>query len=240
MKKVVKRKKKNNRKWFVLTGIDIFLVFVIVGILLFTKNPFEFHSPDTLIALSQLEVNIPKPEHRELSLVMVGDALIHGSVYKDAYQNGTYDFRPMLSLVKPITESFDLAYYNQETILGGTVLGLSSYPRFNSPYEVGDAFLDAGFDLTSLATNHTLDKGEQGVLNSLAYWHDKNMITAGQYSSLEDRNQKRIYEKNGIKFAFFSYTTVTNGLLPPSGKEYLTNIYSYEKAKKDIEQERLD
>ena len=62
------------------------------------------------------------------------------------------------------------------------------------------------------------------------------MITAGQYSSLEDRNQKRIYEKNGIKFAFFSYTTVTNGLLPPSGKEYLTNIYSYEKAKKDIEQ----
>ena len=167
---------------------------------------------------------------------MVGDALIHGSVYKDAYQNGTYDFRPMLSLVKPITESFDLAYYNQETILGGTELGLSSYPRFNSPYEVGDAFLDAGFDLTSLATNHTLDKGEQGVLNSLAYWHDKNMITAGQYSSLEDRNQKRIYEKNGIKFAFFSYTTVTNGLLPPSGKEYLTNIYSYEKAKKDIEQ----
>ena len=236
MKKVVKRKKKNNRKWFVLTGIDILLVFVIAGILLFTKNPFEFHSPDTLIALSQLEVNIPKPEHRELSLLMVGDALIHGSVYKDAYQNGTYDFRPMLSLVKPITESFDLAYYNQETILGGTELGLSSYPRFNSPYEVGDAFLDAGFDLTSLATNHTLDKGEQGVLNSFAYWHDKNMITAGQYSSLEDRNQKRIYEKNGIKFAFFSYTTVTNGLLPPSGKEYLTNIYSYEKAKKDIEQ----
>ena len=60
MKKVVKRKKKNNRKWFVLAGIDIFLVFVIAGILLFTKNPFEFHSPDTLIALSQLEVNIPK------------------------------------------------------------------------------------------------------------------------------------------------------------------------------------
>ena len=82
MKKVVKRKKKNNRKWFVLAGIDIFLVFVIAGILLFTKKPFEFHSPDTLIALSQLEVNIPKPEHRELSLVMVGDALIHGSVIR--------------------------------------------------------------------------------------------------------------------------------------------------------------
>lgn len=236
MKKCVKRKKQSHQKWFVLAILDFILVFVIVGILLFPKDSREIHSPDTLIALSQLEVEIPKTEHKELSLVMVGDALIHGSVYKDAYQNGTYDFRPMLELIKPITQSFDLAYYNQETILGGTELGLSSYPRFNSPYEVGDAFLDAGFNLASLATNHTLDKGEKGVLNSLAYWQDKDIITAGQYSSFESRNQKQIYEKNGIKFAFFSYTTVTNGLLPPSGKEYLTNIYSYEKAKKDIEQ----
>ena len=232
----MKRKKQSHQKWFVLAILDFILVFVIVGILLFPKDSREIHSPDTLIALSQLEVEIPKTEHKELSLVMVGDALIHGSVYKDAYQNGTYDFRPMLELIKPITQSFDLAYYNQETILGGTELGLSSYPRFNSPYEVGDAFLDAGFNLASLATNHTLDKGEKGVLNSLAYWQDKDIITAGQYSSFESRNQKQIYEKNGIKFAFFSYTTVTNGLLPPSGKEYLTNIYSYEKAKKDIEQ----
>ena len=54
--------------------------------------------------------------------------------------------------------------------------------------------------------------------------------------SFEDReNNIKVLEKNGIKYAFFSYTTVTNGLLPPSGKEYLTNIYEKNKVLKDIE-----
>ena len=52
----------------------------------------------------------------KLSLVMVGDALLHGSVYKDAYINGTYDFTKQLELIKPIIKNYDLAFYNQETI----------------------------------------------------------------------------------------------------------------------------
>ena len=90
--------------------------------------------------------------------------------------------------MKPIISSYDLAFYNQESILGGTELGLSSYPRFNSPYEVGDAFLDAGFNLVSLANNHTLDRGEVAIRNSLNYWKDKKAYTAGSYESEEDRS----------------------------------------------------
>lgn len=66
-------------------------------------------------------------------MLMVGDALIHSAVYEDARQaDGTYDFTPMLSVIKPISSQYDLAYYNQETILGGASLGYSNYPRFNS------------------------------------------------------------------------------------------------------------
>ena len=60
-----------------------------------------------------------------LSLVMVGDGLIHGAVYSDAYHNGKYNFYSMLSEMKPIISSYDLAFYNQESILGGSELGLS-------------------------------------------------------------------------------------------------------------------
>ncbi len=182
------------------------------------------------------EVAIKIPEEKEASLVMIGDALIHSTVYQDAYQSdGSYDFKPMLSHIKPMVANYDLRYYNQETILGGSELGYSNYPRFNSPQEVGDAFLDAGFNLVSLATNHTMDKGEQGVLNSLAYWKDKPAFTAGSYSSFEERDRVKIKEINGIRYAFFSYTTWTNGLETPVGKEYLNNVYSDELAKKDIE-----
>lgn len=191
---------------------------------------------EELVKTTQEEKKDTKKE-MSASLIMVGDALIHSSIYMDAKTStGSYDFRPMLEKIKPIVSKYDLKYYNQETVLGGVELGLSNYPRFNSPYEVGDAFIDAGFNLVSLATNHTMDKGEQGVLNSLSYWgKQQNILTAGSYKSFEDRDRKVIKEINGIKYAFFSYTTWTNGLETPTGKEYLNNVYNEELAKNDIE-----
>ena len=126
--------------------------------------------------------------------------------------------------------------YNQETILGGSELGLSTYPCFNSPYEVGDAFVETGFNLVSLANNHTLDRGEQAILNSNLYWLNKKyVVTSGSYSSWDSRNDIPIYEKNGIKYVFLAYTDSTNGISIPSGKEYLVNVYSEEQVKKDID-----
>lgn len=176
----------------------------------------------------------------QFNLVMVGDALIHYGLYADAKQSdGSYDFKPMLTNMKPIISKYDLAYYNQETILGGTKMGLDSYPRFNSPQEVGDAFIDCGFDMVSLATNHTMDKGEEGVLSSVAYWKKHpEIVTSGQWASQQERDEVKTYEKNNITYAFFSYTMWNNGLPTPQGKDYLSNEYSEEKAKADIEKVR--
>jgi len=169
-----------------------------------------------------------------ISLIMAGDALIHGAVYSDAYSNNQYDFTKMLDLIKPIVKNYDLAFYNQETIIGGKNLGLSSYPRFNSPEEIGDAMIDAGFNLVSLANNHTLDRGEQAVINSLNYWKDKNVMTAGSYSSNDEKQRVDIRTKNNISYTLLSYTTLTNGLKPPIGKDYYIDIYNKEKAKNDV------
>ena len=191
---------------------------------------------EELVKTTQEEKKDTKKE-MSASLIMVGDALIHSSIYMDAKTStGSYDFRPMLEKIKPIVSKYDLKYYNQETVLGGVELGLSNYPRFNSPYEVGDAFIDAGFNLVSLATNHTLDKGERGILNSRAYWNkQENVVAAGSYSSKEERDKIIVSEKNGLTYAFLSYTTYTNGLIVPKGKEYLVNVYDKEKVKKDVE-----
>lgn len=189
----------------------------------------------------KIEKKEPVVEESELSLIMVGDCLIHGAIYLDAQEGNTYNFYKMIDKIKPIISKYDLAFYNQESLLGGTSLGLSSYPRFNAPQEVGDAFLDAGFNLVSFANNHALDMGEKGILSSLNYWKDKQekgIMTAGSYASFEDREKDVIMEKNGIKYTLLSYTTTTNGLPVPKGKEYLVNVYNYEQAKKDIERLR--
>lgn len=177
---------------------------------------------------------IEKKEY-ELSMVMAGDVLIHGAVYMDAKTGeNSYDFKPMLSSIKPIVSNYDLAFVNQETIIGGKSIGLSHYPRFNSPEEVGDAVIDTGFNIINLTNNHTMDRGVEAVLNSLSYWKSKDVYITGSYESIEERKPV-IIEKNNIKIGLIGYTTVTNGLLPPSDQTFLTNIYSDEVAKSDIE-----
>lgn len=228
-----KRVLRIKRKVWIVLFFLLFLVVISFGF----KNKFKDKNvnnkkKDTTPVVEKVK----KPKEYEASLFMIGDALIHSTVYMDAEKDdGTYDFKPMLELIKPIAKKYDLRYYNQETILGGAELGYSNYPRFNSPQAVGDAFLDAGFNLVSLANNHTMDKGETGVINSVNYWKSKkNIAFTGQWTSQEERDEAKIYKINGISYAFFSYTTWTNGLETPAGKEYLNNVYSYEKASNDI------
>jgi len=191
----------------------------------------------------------PTPEVYEADLIMVGDALVHNSLYNDAnklanYQG--YDFKPMLTDIKEIVSKYDIAYYNQETILGGTSIGLSSYPSFNSPQELGDAMIDAGFNTVSLATNHTLDRGVKAIELSRNYWNKQEGIHAiGSYTSKEEKEtiESKILTINNITYAILNYTYGTNGIPVPKNKEYLVNLwddtYNYEKykaqVKKDIE-----
>lgn len=232
-------KRKVKVKRIGISLIILFIVFLLIG-LYFILSDFSLKStskPQVVKKEKKIEKKVPK--EYKASLFMVGDALIHYGVYNDAKQrDGSYDFKPMLEYIKPLASKYDLAYYNQETILGGASLGYSSYPRFNSPQEVGDAFIDAGFNMVSLATNHTMDKGEQGVINSVNYWKTKKdkVVYSGQWISHDEREQEvaQVYETNGIKYAFLSYTTWTNGLETPVGREYLNNVYSNEKAAADI------
>ena len=231
MRRKKKRLKRKVKRLFLLA-----IILIIAGIVISVWPSFNKKSEPKK---QKKEVKIEEKE-KKLSVIAVGDALIHSTIYMDAKQSdGSYDFKPMLQYIKPIVKDYDLRYYNQETILGGTELGLSNYPMFNSPQEVGDAFMDAKFNLVSLATNHTMDKGENGVTKSVEYWSkQKKVVWDGQRTSAEEREKTRVYKKNGIKYAFFSYTTWTNGLETPVGKEYLNNVYSEEKAKADIEKVR--
>ena len=232
----MKEKKVKILKIFLIT------ILVLVGIssLVVIIFPFEDKKldksskkdEDPVVEEEEDIVEVDPIENYSLSLIMGGDALIHSAVYGDAKVGNKYDFRGMLSNIKPIISQYDLAYYNQETILGGTEIGLSHYPRFNSPYEVGDAFIDAGFNVVSLANNHTLDRGSKAIINSRNYWNNKDVMVNGSAGSLEERNNIDIREKNGITYALLSYTTTTNGLTRTN--DYYVNWYDKETVKKDI------
>lgn len=230
-----RRKRIKLKKNALIISLFLFLILCLCIFFLSGKDK-AIEVPKENIPNVEVKDDEKSPKVYEVKMIMVGDALIHDRLYNTVRnEDGSYDFKPTIQYIKPIITKYDLKYYNQETILGGAELGYSSYPQFNSPNEVGDAFLDAGFNLVSLATNHTMDKGERGVLNSVNYWKSKkNVVYSGQWSSWDERNEVHVYDINGISYAFFSYTTWTNGLETPNGKEYLNNVYSDEKAANDI------
>ena len=220
--------KKRRVKRRLKVGRLVLVIILGIGLALGTYFGIKYLLKDS----NDKSINKPSKEEKEkvytASVITAGDNLIHSSIYKDANKNANYngyDFKPMYELIKPIVSKYDIKYYNQETILGGTELGLGDYPTFNSPYEVGDAMIDAGFNLVSLATNHTMDSGKKAVLNSRNYWNSKsNVLAVGSYSSTEERNEVHVEEANGITYTMLNYTYGTNGIKVPKGMEYLVNV----------------
>ena len=221
-----KRKRRRRIKIVPVTIAVLLLALVIAGIAFGLK---DLKDNRTIKKKDPKVIEKKDPVVTSATMVMVGDALIHSSVYNDANRLADwsgYDFKPQMNLIKEKTENYDIAYYNQETILGGTSLGLSDYPTFNSPQEVGDAFIDAGFNLVSLATNHTMDRGSQAIINSREYWNSKEGVQAvGSYSSAEEKKEieSRVLEVNGIKYAMLNYTYGTNGM--PVYEDYQVNLW---------------
>ena len=251
---MMRKKKRKLKLGNIFIAVSLVVLFSLVFVYFLTKSSPKKENEEGNNKIQEVKKE-EKEQDYQLSMVMVGDNLIHSSIYKDASDGkGGYDFRKMYELVKPIVQKYDIAYYNQETVLGGKELGISDYPTFNSPQEVGDAMIDAGFNLVSLASNHTMDSGEKAILASRAYWDSKSDVLAvGSYSSAEDRAKERIVTKNNIRYTMLNYTYGTNGIRVPSGKEYLVNVWpvtgnnpdtdkAYQdyknQVKKDIEQVR--
>ena len=221
-----RRKKINYPK--LITVLLIAFLLIGAAVYLFINKDNIFKNNDNNNENNNVPPVIEKKEYKA-NMIMVGDALIHSSVYRDANRlanyNG-YDFKPQIEFIKEKVQGYDIAYYNQETILGGTSLGLSDYPTFNSPQEVGDAMLDAGFNLVSLATNHTADRGKNAILASREYWNNQKGVQAvGSYSSIEEKKEleTKVLEVNNITYAMLNYTYGTNGM--PVSDDYLVNVW---------------
>lgn len=236
-----KKKGRQRKKFFKILLIFIILLILILGIVLIVN---KINKKDKEV--NNKEIIASKEEKYKLSLIMAGDMLVHDKIYNEARKNANnngYDFKPMLTYIKDIVKDYDLAYYNEEVILGGTSIGLSSYPAFNSPYEVGLDMIDTGFNMVSLATNHTLDRGIKAIENSLDFWNSTDVYTSGSYKTMEERNNIKIKERNNITYAMLNYTYGTNGIKRPNGYESYVNIWdmsnknSYEEYKNVVKQD---
>lgn len=178
-------------------------------------------------------------ENRVVSFYGVGDNLIHSYVYEDALtEDGSYDFTPHYSNLQGEIQNADIAYINQETLIGGDELGFSGYPTFNTPEDMRQSLVDTGFNLVSGSNNHTMDRGGAAAQYSLDLWkeYEEEIIFTGIFESQEDRDNFPVFEKNGLTFSFLTYTYGTNGI--PLDVPYRTNLIDEELIRSDVERAR--
>lgn len=225
----------NIKKVIFVIGIPIILLSVSVGYLLldFNSNPKRNTNTSTIDGASS------KDEKNRVSFLAVGDNIGHERVYTYADANagtvgdGKYDFQPSYSKMKERIKKADLAFINQESIIGGDSLGISGYPAFNSPEQLASDLIDTGFDVINGASNHSLDKGFAGIKNAAAIWRSfENIIYVGTYDSQEDADTIRVIERNGITFSLLSYTYGTNGYTLPN--TYCVPLFDRDKITNDV------
>ena len=168
-----------------------------------SKDPFsfKFYNPDEVIAGKKMR------EHLKFAL-----SWWHTMDYcgVDMFGGPTEDKNfGQTDPMKIYEAKADLAFVNQETILGGGKA--SGYPYFNTPDEMAGNLHDVGFDVVNGATNHALDQGYDGVQHSIEVFRKyQDMTYIGLYESQEERDTIQVVEKDGIRIAFLAYNQMIN------------------------------
>lgn len=178
----------------------------------------------------------PEPVKKVVSFYGVGDNNFHRQLIEDGrVGENEYDFTPFYENVRADIENADLAFVNQESIIGGDHLGLSGYPTFNSPEALAGDLVEVGFNIINGSNNHALDKGVQGLLNTIDIWSafEDDALFTGVFNSQEARDEIPVIEIDDVTFSVLAYTYSTNGI--PSPEPYYVNYFDPELITNDVE-----
>ena len=152
----------------------------------------------------EAEAVIPK-EYR-IRLTFAGDIMAHSNVTRMT------DFSLIYADITSIIQSDDLSFANLETpVHSGRPY--ENYPSFNVQPSYADAAAAAGFDVFSLANNHTNDQGKEGIEKTLEYFQSKRaegVYSAGIKNSPSSELTYEVIEKNGFTILFAAFTEIVN------------------------------
>lgn len=158
------------------------------------------------------------PPPKTIRIVGVGDMML-GTNYPSASYLPANGGKDLLTDVKDILVGADVAFGNLEGTLveKGTMSKRCNDPSkcyaFRSPESYADHFSDAGFDLLSLANNHSGDFGGEGRRRTKELLDERGI----KYAGLAGTDEQAILEKDGLKYGFCAFA-------PNSGTCDIRNI----------------
>ncbi len=163
------------------------------------------------------------PKDLELSVVFAGDIMAHEENFSMKKPFGT-----IWTDIEKYVKDTDLAFANIEAPVVDEK-DWQSYPTFNMKSEYVEEVIKTGFNVFSLANNHTNDQGVDGMKATYAYFKakeaqtkdtDRPIYSAGVKPSADSPLTYQVIERDGWKVLFVALTEVLNSFKGVSYIDY--------------------
>lgn len=140
-----------------------------------------------------------------LRVVAVGDIMLDGTARPVLSENG-YDY-PFVR-VKPLLAGAAVVFGNLEGPLTdrGTPEQNKTYIFRTPPAPASRALRNAGFNVVSLANNHTMDFGPDGLAQTIEALDSAGVAHAGAGSNLAEARRPVLIEAAGKRIAILAYS----------------------------------
>lgn len=155
--------------------------------------------------------NAEKIPEKKVTLLFAGDIMAHE-------YNTKGDFSRIYAAIKEDVSSADFSFANIEAAVNDEI-PFSSYPFFNMKLSYVEAAISAGFNVLSLANNHSLDYKKPGIIRTRETFREiekkhaagsRPVSACGIKDSEDSGFTWRILEKNGIRILFMAVTEIVN------------------------------
>ncbi len=149
-------------------------------------------------------------------IVAVGDICLAGGVDRKMRARGRgYPFAAMRDTLR----SADIAFGNLECVLANGGDPIPKKYNFRGRPIGAMALAEAGFDIVSVANNHTLDYGREGLAETLTHLRRTKVIPVGAGNTLAEAHRMQVLRSNGFRIGFLAYLGMFPPLLPPATDE---------------------
>ncbi|MFA5874651.1 MAG: CapA family protein [Anaerolineales bacterium] len=172
-------------------------------------TPTPAHASDTPTSAATETATIaptgtPTPS-LQVNLEAVGDIMLARTVGDQVQARGP---EIVFAGVQTVLDSADVLVGNLECAL---TAGGERQPKnytFAAPPETAQALALAGFDVLSLANNHAMDYGSQGLFDTLDNLGQYGIASVGAGANAAEAHAPVILERNGLRLAFLAYVDV--------------------------------
>jgi hypothetical protein len=160
------------------------------------------------------------PAVRCTSILVTGDMLVHAQLWEQARADARaagaegLDFGPLLEGQRRYLEKSDLAICHQETPVADPAGPFAAYPSFNVPPQILTAVRQVGYQACTTASNHTIDRGTEGLVRTLDALDAAGLQHTGSYRTEADSQGVLILQTAAAKIAVISAAYGLNGQLP--------------------------